>query len=329
MNPKTAVLAAATTMATMVAALPLAIGISSPPPPGGTGATSVAMAAYERAAATISAEEACEVPAWLLAAVGEIESAHGTTGGAQVAQDGSVSPPIVGPAVGLADTDGGRWDGLAGEDRAVGPMQILPSTWTGIARDGSGDGTSDPHNLFDAALAAAEYLCDAASPMATEAQWRQGLFAYNRSRAYVDAVLAAGQRYRDLVVSSPGGLVEIPGIGLTSASWAGQVRSLLDAARRDGITLTGHSYRDRAAQVLLRRAHCGTSHYAVYDMPASACRPPTARPGTSLHERGLAIDFHNCSTRSTRCFQWLQANAARYGLFNLASEPWHWSSTGG
>ncbi|MGI9596067.1 MAG: M15 family metallopeptidase [Acidimicrobiales bacterium] len=67
-------------------------------------------------------------------------------------------------------------------------------------------------------------------------------------------------------------------------------------------------------------------------MPSSQCRPPTARPGRSQHERGLAIDFTynggSISTRSNKGFKWLNANAATYGLKNLASEPWHWSTTG-
>jgi D-alanyl-D-alanine carboxypeptidase len=124
-------------------------------------------------------------------------------------------------------------------------------------------------------------------------------------------------------------LVEVEGIGLTSATWAPEVRALLAAAAADGVTLTGSSYRDRSSQVLLRRAHCGSSHYAIYEMPASQCSPPTARPGTSLHERGLAIDFDDCATRATVYFRWLVDNAKRFGLRNLPSEAWHWSSTGG
>ena len=78
---------------------------------------------------------------------------------------------------------------------------------------------------------------------------------------------------------------------IVSVVIAGQVEGLLTAAEADGINLTGSGYRDSARQIALRRAHCGTSDYAVYQMPANQCSPPTARPGMSLHERGLAIDF--------------------------------------
>jgi peptidoglycan hydrolase CwlO-like protein len=107
-----------------------------------------------------------------------------------------------------------------------------------------------------------------------------------------------------------------------------KVIAMINAAAADGVTLRGSGYRDSANQIRLRKAHCGSSHYAIYQMSASSCRPPTAKPGTSQHEIGLAIDFSNCSSRSTACYRWLAANAARFGFYNLPSEPWHWSTTG-
>ncbi len=63
-------------------------------------------------------------------------------------------------------------------------------------------------------------------------------------------------------------------------------------------------------------------------MSASQCSPPTAKPGSSMHEVGLAIDFENCSSRSSTCHVWLKNNAARFGFINLPSEPWHWLING-
>lgn len=113
---------------------------------------------------------------------------------------------------------------------------------------------------------------------------------------------------------------------------ADQVAALVQAARADGHTLTGGGYRSPERQIELRRAHCGTSHYAIYEMPSSECTPPTARPGSSNHERGLAIDFE-CDggllrSRSSACFAWMATNAPSFGLVNLPSEPWHWSVDG-
>ncbi len=113
---------------------------------------------------------------------------------------------------------------------------------------------------------------------------------------------------------------------------ADNLQRMLNAAEADGITLGGWGYRDHAAQIRLRKAHCGTSNYAVYQMRASQCRPPTARPGASMHEQGKAIDFtyngRTIGTRSSPAFKWLSANAGSYGFKNLPSEPWHWSTNG-
>ncbi len=108
-------------------------------------------------------------------------------------------------------------------------------------------------------------------------------------------------------------------------------RMLMDAAAA-GLTLGGGGFRDSAAQIATRRNNCGTSDYAIYFMPASQCSPPTARPGTSMHEQGMAVDLTCSGTlirdQSNPCFVWLAANAANYGFFNLPSEPWHWSING-
>lgn len=274
----------------------------------------------------------CDIPPWLLAGVGEIETGHGTFAGATPAHNGDVAPDIVGPPLPHigGDTDDGVWDGSATLDRAVGPMQFLPATWRSYGLDGNGDGVADPHNIFDAALTAASYLCDAGPPMAAEDDWRRGLLAYNHSGDYVDQVLEAAYGYRAEPDSYAVGLqlTGVPGIGLTNASWANEVSAMLAAAAADGVVLTGSSYRSADQQIALRRAHCGTSGYAVFEMPASQCSPPTARPGTSNHELGLAIDFDNCSSRATACHRWLAANASRFGLHPLSSEPWHWSTDG-
>jgi len=119
-------------------------------------------------------------------------------------------------------------------------------------------------------------------------------------------------------------LTEVRGM-IVHSDIAAQLDAMLAAAEADGLRLTGNGYRSHAEQIELRKAHCGSSDYAIYRMPASQCSPPTARPGTSMHEQGLAVDFVNCSSRTTACWTWLDANAAAYGFFNLPSQPWHWS----
>jgi hypothetical protein len=113
---------------------------------------------------------------------------------------------------------------------------------------------------------------------------------------------------------------------------APQIARLLAAAEADGVRLSGGGFRTPDQQIALRRKNCGTSQYDIYEKPSSQCTPMTARPGSSNHERGLAIDFTyngaSISTRDNPGFRWLAANAGRYGLCNLPKEPWHWSVDG-
>jgi hypothetical protein len=120
--------------------------------------------------------------------------------------------------------------------------------------------------------------------------------------------------------------------GITVASSIGSnLAALLNAADSAGLSLSGGGYRDPSQQIATRRNNCGSSDYDVYNKPASQCSPPTARPGSSMHEQGLAIDFTNGGsilTRSNRAYSWLKTNASRFGFYNLPSEPWHWSVNG-
>jgi hypothetical protein len=149
---------------------------------------------------------------------------------------------------------------------------------------------------------------------------------------------AAERRERDYssVDSPPGGLstVSCPtGGSITIAGdIAGALGQMLDASAADGLTMCGNGYRDPQDQINVRRNNCGTSNYAIYEAPSSSCSPPTARPGTSMHEQGLAIDF-TCGGGGTvsygdACYSWLQSNAETYGFYNLPGEPWHYSVNG-
>ncbi len=132
------------------------------------------------------------------------------------------------------------------------------------------------------------------------------------------------------VITGGGSIVSVGGIRVAS-SIAGNLQRLLAAASASGINLSGGGFRDPAGQIAVRRSNCGSSNYAIYQMPSSSCSPPTARPGSSMHERGLAVDFTEGGrtlTRGSSGFAWLKANGSSYGFFNLPSEPWHWSTNG-
>jgi hypothetical protein len=109
------------------------------------------------------------------------------------------------------------------------------------------------------------------------------------------------------------------------------VKAIFDGAAAAGIKLAGGGYRSNQQQIATRRNNCGTSQYDIYEKPSSQCRPPTARPGNSMHEWGLAVDVTQDGkiiSRGSSGFTWLQNNQAVHNLKNLPSEAWHWSSNG-
>jgi membrane-bound lytic murein transglycosylase B len=113
---------------------------------------------------------------------------------------GRTDRPIRGPVLdgngvgAVHDTDNGRWDGDATWDRALGPMQFIPSTWRKWAADGNADGVADPDQIDDAALAAARYLC-ASGRMGTPRGWLDAVYAYNHSSSYVQKVADTANLY--------------------------------------------------------------------------------------------------------------------------------------
>ncbi|MBD1591951.1 lytic transglycosylase domain-containing protein [Arthrobacter sp. S1_S22] len=162
---------------------------------GQTGIPERALRAYVAAAVSVNAAApACGIGWNTLAAVGFVETAHGTYGGGSLTASGQGSRPVMGPVLNgagfaaIADTDAGLLDGDARWDRAVGPMQFIPSTWKLVGRDGNGDGTADPFNIDDAALSAATYLCAGGRDLTTADGWTDAIYAYNQSDAYIRKV---------------------------------------------------------------------------------------------------------------------------------------------
>ena len=145
-------------------------------------------------------------------------------------------------------------------------------------------------------------------------------------------------------VGAPAGLgvTPDPNVNITLCNVDGTIVNVLIErnvrAVFDGIAAAGHSmtggggYRSHAAQIVLRRSHCGTSNYDIYEKPSGQCSPPTARPGNSMHEWGLAVDFRcdggSMSSHTSPCWIWMNEHPDVHHLTNLPSEAWHWSSTG-
>ncbi|HEU5454059.1 MAG TPA: lytic transglycosylase domain-containing protein, partial [Nocardioides sp.] len=160
---------------------------------GPTAVGDVVLSAYQ-VAATV-APTSCSLDVSLLAAIGQVES--GNLAGRRLDRDHRPDPPVLGPVLNgtggfaaIADTDGGEWDGDKAWDRAVGPLQFIPSTWRLAGVDLDGDGERNPQDIDDAAGAAMVYLCAGGADLSTEDDLRAAIFAYNHSDSYVELVLA-------------------------------------------------------------------------------------------------------------------------------------------
>ena len=168
-----------------------------------TGIPVIALQAYGYAELVLaSTDPDCRLSWTTLAAIGRVESNHGQAGSARLLPDGRALPPIFGaPLDGapgrelIPDTDNGVLDDDDEYDRAVGPMQFIPQTWRREAVDATGDRVADIHNINDAALAAANYLCRHGGDLSTPQGWWRAVLAYNNVQAYAEAVFDAADDY--------------------------------------------------------------------------------------------------------------------------------------
>lgn len=162
-----------------------------------------ALAAYQRAETVInSADKSCNLTWQLVAAIGRVESNHGRYAGSVLDDDGVATPGIFGiPLDGtkgtraISDTDGGQLDNDSRWDRAVGPMQFIPSTWSVVGVDADGDAQRNPQDIDDAALASAVYLCSGGDDLSTTAGQEKAVYRYNNSFDYVELVLSIMDAY--------------------------------------------------------------------------------------------------------------------------------------
>ncbi|MFJ9648781.1 lytic transglycosylase domain-containing protein [Streptomyces sp. NPDC101206] len=175
---------------------------------GASGIPATALDAYKRAETAVAAAlPKCKLPWQLLAGIGRVESVHASGYGLKA--DGYTEKPIRGPQLNgqgfaeIKDTDKGEFDGDAAYDRAVGPMQFIPSTWATWGADGNGDSKRDPNNIYDAALGAGLYLCAGDRDLSDPAQIDRAILSYNNSREYVNTVLGFMKQYQNGVGEVP------------------------------------------------------------------------------------------------------------------------------
>ncbi|KAB2807170.1 hypothetical protein F9L07_27135 [Pimelobacter simplex] len=212
--------------------------------PGSLGsAPPAAVLAYQRAATIMDTASRCGLPWTVLAAVGRVESDHGRgpKGDHRVGRAGRVKPGYVAASLDgrggrgeLPDTDLGALDGDPRWDAPVGPLGLLPATWSRVAVDADNNGVRDPQDLDDAALAAAVLLC-ADQDLGTRRGLKASLAAFHPGDGFVPAVLAIARRYEKqaaqvpapppvtlplpVLPGQPGAAVTVPArVGLVAAS---------------------------------------------------------------------------------------------------------------
>ncbi|MEO6604139.1 MAG: lytic murein transglycosylase [Aeromicrobium sp.] len=167
------------------------------------GIPSSALFAYRRTETLLdSADASCKLPWNLIAAIGRVESNHGRSNGNSLDADGVAKPGIYGvPLDGndgrakIGDTDNGALDKNSVYDRAIGPMQFIPSTWKSVAVDSDNDGMKNPQDIDDAATAAGIYLCAGPGDLSTQLGASEAVARYNHSQSYVDLVLQVSAAY--------------------------------------------------------------------------------------------------------------------------------------
>lgn len=109
----------------------------------------------------------CRLDYRIIAAIGAVESGHGTSGGAHI-QDG----------------DGKLTKDIVSSAGAVGVTQFMPKTWAAYGVDADGDGVADPNDVDDAAASTAAYLC----ANGAEGDIDGALWNYNHDSSYVAMV---------------------------------------------------------------------------------------------------------------------------------------------
>lgn len=93
---------------------------------------------------------------------------------------------------------------------------------------------------------------------------------------------------------------------------------IAEAGGRVGIS---SARRTTDEQIALRRKNCGQSDYDIWQKPSDQCNPETARPETSKHEDGTAVDLSGDLALAKQL-------APKYSMVApLPKEPWHFVHT--
>lgn len=226
------------------------------------------LAAYHRAEREMAqTEPGCHLSWSTLAGIGHVESGHADGGWVDAA--GNTLGPILGPqldgsldTVAIADTDRGTLDADLGWDRAVGPMQFIPTSWRVY-------GAGNPNNIYDSTLAAGRYLCAGGADLSDPAQEAVAVYRYNHSMTYVSDVLLWAHGYLTGVVPTPSEQGPVP--QSTDGNHALQVRTVAQSTPQVVVQLDSPAV-----------ARLDPQPAAQLDAPQPATPPATAPSPASL-----------------------------------------------
>ncbi len=131
------------------------------------------------------------VSSYLLLAIGEVESQHGTLIGKKAVKDVVNSKQLRYLEKIARHTKRDISEFTGSTAGAMGYMQIVPSTFYTYGQDGNRDGIKDPLNPHDSLATAAYFL---ARTIAVKGSLRTAVKSYNNSSAYCNAVLALSKK---------------------------------------------------------------------------------------------------------------------------------------
>lgn len=107
---------------------------------------------------------------------------------------------------------------------------------------------------------------------------------------------------------------------MAASAWSRMVAAALE----DGVRIqAGGSYRTYETQVQLAKPP-SQGGKGLYGVNYNGVIGLAARPGTSNHGYGLAVDI----IQNGAAVAWLRANAGRFGFRTIPREPWHWEYRG-
>jgi len=109
---------------------------------------------------------------------------------------------------------------------------------------------------------------------------------------------------------------------LTPAA-ADDFNKMVEAAKKDGVKIkSGQGYRHLGSED--EGCSKGFTQWCAWKKYKSGTGALAAKPGTSNHGLGLAVDIKHCK-KGGEVHDWLIKNAEKFNFFPFSKESWHWT----